>query len=173
MSFNTEDRTVYRTKGGRDLSTRTVRHDLGDRMTLMQLGTRPDRALAGAWDAWLDANFTASECLRTGAEARVQRFIDTALKDAELMLKLGYETVIVPGEDIVTTPGLLAAGEDEEGRDVTIAIGYSPSTGQYVLDIEHDTDAGRESLRVTLYKWALADMTNEIKLLRKTIRERK
>lgn len=131
------------------------------------LGTR--NACTTLYHEWLDSHHTASQIVTAGESRVRQEFIRELFENEELLRRLGYEPITVPGEDVIITQGLLACGNDEHGKNVSIELAYVPATGGYILDICHD----RQSFRAVLDSKALTYMTQEIKELRKLIRERK
>ena len=132
-----------------------------------------DDGLDGRFWEWMDGHLTPSQCYTMDHDRILGLFLDDFLEDAEALWKLGFETIVIPAEDIVTTPGLLACGSDDRGRHASIEIGYVPATKEYVLDITLGEGGERESVRIELDRQALTDMTREIKLLRQAIREEK
>lgn len=122
---------------------------------------------------WVDGHLTPSQCYRMDRDKVLGLFLDDLLEDAGALGELGFETITIPAEDIVTTPGLLAVGSDDRGRHASVEIGYVPSTKGYVLDITLGEGDGRESIRIDMDKQALTYMGQEIKRLRQAIREEK
>lgn len=127
----------------------------------------------GRFGEWMDGHLTPSQCYTMDRDRILDLFLDDLLEDAEALWELGFETVTIPAEDIVTTPGLLAIGSDDRGRHASVEIGYVPSTKGYVLDITLGQGSALESIRIEMDRQALTDMTREIKLLRQAIREEK
>ena len=132
-----------------------------------------DDGFQGRFREWMDGHLTPSQCYRMDRDKVLGLFLDDLLEDAEALWKLGFETITIPAEDIVTTPGLLATGSDDRGRHASIGIGYVPATKGYMLDITLGEGGERESIRIELDGYALTDMSREIKLLRQAIREEK
>lgn len=132
-----------------------------------------DDGFGGRFREWMDGHLTPSQCYRMDRDKVLGLFLDDLLEDAEALWGLGFETITIPAEDIVTTPGLLATGSDDKGRRVNIEIGYVPATKVYVLDITLGEGSEHESIRIDLDGQALTDMTREIKRLRQAIREEK
>lgn len=132
-----------------------------------------DDGFQGRFREWMDGHLTPSQCYRMDRDKVLNLFLDDLLGDAEALWEQGFETIVIPAEDIVTTPGLLAVGSDDRGRRVNIEIGYVPATKGYMLDITLGEGGERESIRIELDRMALTDMTREIKLLRQAIREEK
>ena len=155
----------------RMLSKAEVRDEL--RMRHRCALTSGDDGLDGMFGEWMDGHLTPSQCYTMDHRSILNLFLDDILEDAEALWKLGFETITIPAEDIVTTPGLLAVGSDNRGRHASIEIGYVPATKGYVLDITLDEGSERESTRIELDRMALTDMTREIKLLRQAMREEK
>lgn len=122
---------------------------------------------------WVDGHLTPSQCYTMDRDRILGMFLDDLLEDAEALWELGFETITIPADDIVTTPGLLAIGSDSEGRHASIEIGYVPATKGYLLDITLGQGSAFESIRIEMDRQALTDMTREIKLLRQAIREEK
>lgn len=156
---------------GRMLSKAEVRDELRTRHRCALMNGKD--GFDGRFMEWMDGHLTPSQCYRLERVKTLDLFLDDILEDAGALGELGFETVTIPAEDIVTTPGLLAEGSDDRGRHATIEIGYVPSTKGYVLDISLGTGDGRESIRIGMDGHALTDMTREIKLLRQAIREEK
>ena len=132
-----------------------------------------DDGLDGMFREWMDGHLTPSQCYKMEHNSVLNLFLDDVVEDAEALWKLGFETITIPAEDIVTTPGLLACGHDDKGRHASIEIGYVPATKGYMLDITLGEGSERESIRIELDRQALTDMTREIKLLRQAMREEK
>lgn len=135
--------------------------------------TDGDDGLDGMFREWMDGHMTPSQCYTMDHGSILGLFLDDLMEDAEALWKLGFETITIPAEDIVTTPGLLASGSDARGRHANVEIGYVPATKGYVLDITLSEGGERESIRIELDSYALTDITREIKLLRQAMREEK
>ena len=162
----------YREKDtGRMLSRAEVKDRL--RMMHRRALTSGDDGFGGMFREWMDGHLTPSQCYRMDRDKILGLFLDDVVEDAEALWKLGFETVMIPAEGIVTTPGLLAEGSDGRGRRVSIEIGYVPATKGYVLDITLGEGGERESIRIDMDGPALTYMGQEIKRLRQAIREEK
>lgn len=156
---------------GRMLNKAEVRDELRTRHRCAVLSG--DDGLQGRFREWMDGHLTPSQCYKMDRDKVLNLFLDDLLEDAEALRELGFETITIPAEDIVTTPGLLAVGSDDRGRHASIEIGYVPGTKGYVLDITLGQGDGRESIRIDMDSQALTYMGQEIKLLRQAIREAK
>ena len=156
---------------GRMLSKAEVRDKLTMRHRCALLSG--DDGFDGRFREWIDGHLTPSQCYRMDSHKILNLFLDDLLEDAEALREQGFETIVIPAEDIVTTPGLLAVGSDDRGRHASIEIGYVPATKGYVLDITLGEGDGRETIRIDMDGPALTYMGQEIKRLRQAIREEK
>lgn len=166
-----ETRRYRETDTGRMRTKAEVKDDLRMRHRCAVLSG--DDGFGGRFREWMDGHLTPSQCYRMDRDKVLSLFLDDLLEDAGALWELGFETITIPAEDIVTTPGLLATGSDGRGRRVSIEIGYAPSTKGYVLDITLGEGGERESIRVDLDGPALTYMGQEIKMLRQAMREEK
>ena len=159
----------------RDTGRMLSRAEVKDRLRMMHRCalTSGDDGFGGMFREWMDGHMTPSQCYMTDSGSILSLFLDDVVEDAEALWKLGFETITIPAEDIVTTPGLLAVGSDDKGRHASIGIGYVPATKGYVLDITLGEGGERESIRIDMGGPALTYMSQEIKLLRQAIREEK
>lgn len=159
----------------RDTGRMLSRAEVKDRLRMMHRCalTSGDDGLDGMFREWMDGHMTPSQCYTMDRGGILSLFLDDVVEDAEALWKLGFETITIPAEDIVTTPGLLACGSDARGRHANVEIGYVPATKGYVLDITLGDGSERESIRIELDGYALTDMSREIKLLRQAMREEK
>lgn len=170
--FRCYEITRYReTDTGRMRSKAEMKDDLRMRHRCAVLSG--DDGFGGRFREWMDGHMTPSQCYTMDRGSILSLFLDDLVEDAEALWKLGFETITIPAEDIVTTPGLLAVGSDDRGRHASIEIGYVPATKGYVLDITLGEGDGRESIRIDMDGQALTYMGQEIKLLRQAIREEK
>lgn len=162
-----EERVAYRhDETGELVDAGRLSESITTRLGMLHL--RSDPVIDELYSAWLDRNFTASGLNKAERHRLPRRFAKDVLEDDEALGRLGYTAVKVQEGRIITTPGLLACGVEEDGRHVSVSIGYVPATKGYVLDVTRE-DMG--TFRVLLDGRALRDMTEEIKLLRRTIRE--
>lgn len=159
----------------RDTGRMLSKADVKDRLRTRHRCTlaSSEDGFRGRFREWMDGHLTPSQCYTMDRDKILGMFLDDLLEDAEALWELGFETITIPADDIVTTPGLLAIGSDSEGRHASIEIGYVPATKGYLLDITLGQGSALESIRIEMDSQALTDMTREIKLLRQAIREEK
>ena len=123
---------------------------------------------------WVERSFTM-ESLLWRAEAGPglmedlrDRFADAVMDDPDMLREFGYEVIEVPDE-VLESPGLLAVGETEDGRHASVSLEYIVASGTYALDVR----IGDERARVLMDSRALTDMTEDIKMMRKVVRDHK